>query len=124
MVQVYVDYVIDRISSKSKAWTGFTIVWLLILFIASCIQVRHCQPVSLVPLLANSLPMAQANVSTAETEGNTEIMPDFECGKWLSSEASQEWGLASAGTELGERPAGPTGVWYRRIQQPLWYRVQ
>ena len=47
--------------------------------------------------------MAQANVSTAETEGNTEIMPDFECGKWLSSEASQEWGLASAGTAAPHR---------------------
>merc|ERR1712166_218012 len=91
MVQVYLDYVIDRISSKSKAWAGFTIVWLLILFIASCIQ---------------------ANVSTAETEGNTEIMPDFECGKWLSSEASQEWGLASAGeynNPYGIEYSGSTG---------------
>jgi len=76
MVQVYVDHVIDRISSKSKAWAGFTIVLLLFLFVASCMQ---------------------ANVSTAQMEGNTEIMPNFQCGQWLRSEREEEWGLSSPG---------------------------
>ena len=36
-------------------------------------------------------------MTVAQTEGNTEIMPDFECGKWLRSEGEEEWGLDSPG---------------------------
>jgi len=75
-LKVYLNMALDRLSAKSKAWTGFTLIWLSVLFILSC---------------------TQANVSEASEEGDTSIMPDFQCGKWLSSELNDEWGMQSPG---------------------------